>query len=100
LPVGGFDLSGVEIPMEVGEVRNCCSYACAAATPALLEPPLVALALLVLVLVVVLLLLLLHALISTAEVMATVAAKVFLIRASFLAGARGTRAVDSQLIRV
>ena len=102
LPVGGFDLSGVEMPMEVGEVRNCCSYACAAATPALLEPPLVALALLVLVLllVVVLLLLLLHALISTAEVMATAAAKVFLIRASFLAGARGTRAVDSQLIRV
>jgi hypothetical protein len=79
--------------MEVGEVRNCCSYACAAATPALLEPPPVALALLlllVLLLVVVLLPLLLHAVISSAEVMATVAAKVFLIRASFLAGARVT----------
>ena len=85
-------MSGVEIPMEVGEVRNCCSYACAAATPALLEPPPVALALLllVLVLVVVLLPLLLHAVISSAEVMATVAARVFLIRASFLAGARVT----------
>jgi hypothetical protein len=50
--------------------------------------PLLAVALLVLPLLLLVLPLLLHAATSSAEVTATTAAKVFLIHASFLAGAR------------
>jgi hypothetical protein len=94
------ELSGVVMPMEVGEPRNWAWYAFAAAMLALLVP-LLAVALLVPPLPLLLVLpLLLHAATSSAEVTATTAAKVFLIHASFLAGARGNRAVESQLNKV
>jgi hypothetical protein len=48
-------------------------------------------------LVVLLLLLLLHAAMANAELTAMTAARVLLIRASFLAGARKCRAVEPQL---
>src|SRR5271170_1413125 len=82
LPVAGLELSGVLMPMEVGEPRNWAWYAFAAAMLAPLAPPLSAVALALLP--VLLLLPLLHAAISSAEVTAATAAKVFLIRASFL----------------
>ena len=81
LPVAGFDLSGVLMPMEVGVLSHCCSYAFAAATPELpppLEDPPPPPPLLLLVL----LLLLLHAAMANAEVTAMTAARVFLIRTS------------------
>jgi len=53
--------------------------------------------LLLLALLVLLLLLLLHAAMVNAEVTAMTAARVLLIRASFLAGARKCRAIEPQL---
>ena len=76
------------MPMEVGELRNCCSYAFAAAMSALPALSLLAVALLLLLLLLVLLLvlpLLLHAAIASAEVTAMTAAEIFLIRAFILA---------------
>src|SRR5271170_3748223 len=86
LPATGLELSGVLMPMEVGEPRNWAWYAFAAAMLAPLPLPLsaVALVLLPVLLPVLLLLPLLHAAISSAEVTAATAARVFLIRASFL----------------
>jgi hypothetical protein len=84
-PGTGLDVSGVLMPMEVGVPRNCCWYAAAAASPALVALAL-ALALVPapLLLVLLLLLLLLHAPMASAEVAtAMTAASVRLIRASF-----------------
>jgi hypothetical protein len=83
-PATGFLLSGVVIPMEVGEFRNWASYAFAAVTPELPEGPLLLLLLLVAAAPPpLLLLLLLHAATPSAEVSAMTAARVFLIHASF-----------------
>ena len=60
---------------------------------------LLVLLLVLLVLLLLLLLLLLHAAMATAELTAMAAARVLLIRASFLAGARKCRAVEPQLGR-
>ena len=77
------------MPMEVGELRNCCSYAFAAAMSALPALSLLAVALLLLLLLLLVLLLvlplLLHAAIASAEVTAMTAAEIFLIRAFILA---------------
>ena len=99
LPVAGFALSGVLMPMEVGEPRNWSWYAFAAATLAPLPLPLPLLAVALALLPVLLLLLpLLHAAISSAEVTAAAAAMVFLIRASFLAGARSAERLSLNLV--
>src|SRR5271169_2148395 len=101
LPVAGFELSGVLMPIEVGEPRNWAWYAFAAAMSALLELSLLLLLLLLLLLVLpVLLLLLLHAAISSAEVTATPAARIFLIRSSFLASARSAERSNLDLSRL
>jgi len=102
-------LSGVVIPMEVGEIRNWASYAFAAVTPELPEvpppPPLPLLLLLLLLLLLpppvllLLLLLLLHAATPSAEVSAMTATRVFLIRASFPAGARSAERWSLNLVR-
>jgi len=60
-------------------------------------PELLALLLVPLLVLVLLLLLLLHAAMANAELTAMAAARVLLIRASFLAGARKCRAVEPQL---
>jgi len=62
-----------------------------------LAAPLPELLALLLVPLLVLLLLLLHAAMANAELTAMAAARVLLIRASFLAGARKCRAVEPQL---
>jgi len=69
--------------------------------PALLAlvPELLALLLVPLLVLLLLLLLLLHAAMANAELTAMTAARVLLIRASFLAGARKCRAVEPQLGR-
>jgi hypothetical protein len=65
--------------------------------PALAAPLPELLALLLVPLPVLVLLLLLHAAMANAELTAMAAARVLLIRASFLAGARKCRAVEPQL---
>src|SRR5438105_3364564 len=107
-PDAGFLLSGVVIPMEVGEFRNWASYAFAAVTPELPEapppPPLLLLLLLLLLLppppapLLLLLLLLLHAATPSAEVSAMIAPRVFLIRASFSAGTRSAERWSTNLV--
>jgi hypothetical protein len=83
-------LSGVLMPMEVGELSHWASYAFAAAMLAPLPLPLLAVALLVLPLLLLVLPLLLHAAIASAEAAAMTAAAIFLIRAFILADARST----------
>src|SRR5579859_2662278 len=100
-PAAGLLVSGVVMPIVVGVFRNCCSYCCAAAMPALValavEPALVSPPLALLVLLV-LLLLLLHAAMASVEVAtATTAASVLLIRASFCTAARKARAAEGLL---
>ena len=73
------------MPMEVGVFRNCCWYACAAATPELalpVEDPVGLLPLVVLPLLGLLVLLLLHAAMVNAEIPAMTNVRVFLIDAA------------------
>ena len=97
-PAAGLLLSGVEMPIEVGALRNCCWYAFAAVTPLLADPPALLLLLLLLLLAPLpLVLLLLQPAMTSAEVTAMTAPSVFLIRASFLSGRHpGCRAVESR----
>src|SRR5579859_599288 len=100
-PAAGLDLSGVEMPIEVGVFRNCCWYCVAAVRPALVAPA-AALALVsppvLPVLLLLLLLLLLHAAMASVEVAtATTAASVLLIRASFCTAGRRFRAAEGLL---
>jgi hypothetical protein len=99
LPVAGLELSGVLMPMEVGEFRNWAWYAFAAAMLAPLPLPLLAVALLVLPLLLLVLPLLLHAAIASAEATAMTAAAIFLIRAFVLAGARRTEQRTLDLVK-
>jgi hypothetical protein len=83
------------MPMEVGALRNCCWYACAAATPELalpVEDPVGLLPLVVLPLLGLLVLLLLHAAMDNADIPAMTTARVFLIPGLSLARARTYRA--------